>query len=149
MRTRIFTYLFSSLLMSSVTLAEGGEQKSSLVEYLWRNRPLLVFAPHEDHPFLAEQRQAIVGQFAGLRDRDMVVIEVVGDRVRINGVSRGRLKAADLRECYSLHSNDAAALLVGIDGGVKLRQSSVLPAHVLFGTIDAMPMRQQEMGESN
>jgi hypothetical protein len=36
-------------------------------------------------------------------------------------------------------------LLVGKDGGVKLSSSSPLSASTLFGTIDAMPMRIDEM----
>ena len=146
MRRRTFIYFFSFLLIAPVALAEELEQKSSMNEYLWRNRPLLVFAPHEDHSFLAAQHQAIAGQFAGLRDRDIVVIEVAGDRVIINGRSGGQLKAAVLRTLYGFRASDAAVLLVGKDGGVKLQQSSVVSAQVLFDTIDAMPMRQLEMG---
>lgn len=36
-------------------------------------------------------------------------------------------------------------LLIGLDGGVKLRQDKVIDAETLFARIDAMPMRRQEL----
>jgi len=36
-------------------------------------------------------------------------------------------------------------LLIGKDGGVKLRSSGPVSMKDLFGLIDSMPMRQQEM----
>jgi hypothetical protein len=38
-------------------------------------------------------------------------------------------------------------LLIGKDGGVKLRQQEPVGTDVLFAVIDAMPMRRQEMGK--
>ncbi|MGB2203635.1 MAG: DUF4174 domain-containing protein, partial [Pseudooceanicola atlanticus] len=38
-------------------------------------------------------------------------------------------------------------LLVGKDGGVKMRAGEVIPPETLFATIDRMPMRQREMQE--
>jgi hypothetical protein len=38
-----------------------------------------------------------------------------------------------------------AAVLVGRDGGEKLRSAEPVPAEKLFDLIDAMPMRQREM----
>jgi len=36
-------------------------------------------------------------------------------------------------------------LLIGLDGGVKLRQDEVIDTETLFARIDAMPMRRQEL----
>ncbi len=38
-----------------------------------------------------------------------------------------------------------AVLLIGKDGGVKLRSGRPFALHALFDAIDAMPMRQDEM----
>ena len=51
---------------------------------------------------------------------------------------KGRLRAA-------LAVDGFEVLLVGKDGGVKLRQETPLSVDDLFATIDAMPMRQREM----
>ena len=56
--------------------ASKPEGRDFMTSYIWLNRPLLVFAPTPGHPLLAAQRDALAGQEDGLRDRDMVWIEV-------------------------------------------------------------------------
>ena len=38
-------------------------------------------------------------------------------------------------------------MLIGKDGGVKLRQEEPISVADLFALIDSMPMRKQEMGQ--
>ena len=76
------------------------------------------------------------------------MIEIAADRVTINNHDTPNLKAPELRNRYNVSAGDAAVLLVGKDGGVKIRQAHALSAETLFTTIDAMPMRQREMRES-
>ena len=45
-------------------------------------------------------------------------------------------------------SKDFEVILIGLDGGVKLRQEDVLSQKKLFQIIDAMPMRRSEMKEN-
>jgi hypothetical protein len=47
--------------------------------------------------------------------------------------------------------NAFALVLIGKDGNVALRRNAVTPADTLASTIDAMPMRQEELkrGEAN
>lgn len=113
--------------------------------YLWTNRPLLVFAPSREHPFLAAQRESLNGQVEALRDRDVVVIEIAGDRVLLDGEPAQDLHAGKLRQRYVVERNEAAVLLVGKDGGLKVKKSDVFLAEELFEAIDAMPMRLQEL----
>ncbi len=115
--------------------------------YRWENRPLVVFAPDGDHPILAAQRDQLQGQLGALRERDMVVIEVTGQRTAIDGESTLALEADRLRQRYRVGTDEAAALLIGKDGGVKLRRPGAISADRLFETIDAMPMRRREMQE--
>ena len=55
------------------------------------------------------------------------------------------LHASKLRQRYVVDQNEAAVLLVGKDGGLKVKKSEVFLAEELFETIDAMSMRLQEM----
>ena len=127
----------------SASEPEGREFMSA---YIWLNRPLLVFAPAPGHPLLAAQREALAGQEDGLRDRDMVWIEVAGDTVTVDGRPDGSISADTLRRRYGVRRDQPAVLLVGKDGGVKMRQERPFTTRDLFDTIDAMPMRRQEMG---
>jgi len=55
--------------------------------------------------------------------------------------------AAAVRERFRVERADFTVILVGKDGGEKLRDSKPLPFARLQATIDAMPMRRQEMKE--
>ncbi len=121
--------------------------KATMEAYRWENRPLVVFAPDSDHPIVAAQRDQLEGQLGALRERDIVVIEVIGRDTTIDGESTSALEADTLRQRYRVNGDEAAALLIGKDGGVKIRQPGAISADRLFETIDAMPMRRREMQE--
>lgn len=113
--------------------------------YRWKNRPLLVFAPAADHPELQRQRTLLEGSAAGLRERDMVVIFVVGNSVEVlSGPSPG-LNAAELRRRYTVPRSEFRSILVGKDAGSKIVSRAPLTTGRLFSTIDSMPMRRDEM----
>ena len=42
-------------------------------------------------------------------------------------------------------NNDFEVILIGLDGGIKLRQDQTLLKQDLFRIIDAMPMRRNEI----
>jgi len=52
----------------------------------------------------------------------------------------------DIRKRLGVVGGSFQVLLIGKDGGVKLRSSEPVSMKDLFGLIDSMPMRQQEMG---
>lgn len=110
---------------------------TSLAAMRWEKRVLLVSAAHADDPALAQQRRILQGWAAGARDRDLVLVEIVGDRVR--GVGD---PAAMLRRRYSLPATGFSAVLIGKDGGAKTRSRTPIDGATLQAVIDAMPMRR-------
>lgn len=114
-------------------------------KYRWKNRPLVVFAASASDPRFRQQMGIVSRGRSGLRDRDMVVIRVVGDTVTTR-LGRGPgLSAAALRRRYGVKPGQFRALLVGKDTGVKISSAQPLSLKRLFVTIDAMPMRRREM----
>lgn len=98
-------------------------------------RRLILFADQRDDPALAAQR-AVVGQARdGFAARDIRVAERIGGR----GAERRRL---------GVPPRGFGLVLVGRDGGVKLRSVRVVAADRLLGTVDAMPMRRRELREA-
>lgn len=123
----------------------------SMDDFLWRHRPLLVFAPSANAPILQAQTQEIAASAADLAERDIVVLAVAGDHVILDGTlvsepDQPGLSAKSLRRRYDVPQGSQQALLVGKDGGVKVRRDGAIPRAILFDTIDAMPMRRREMG---
>jgi hypothetical protein len=113
--------------------------------YKWKYRPLVVIADSEASPSLAAQRRIVSASRAGFIERNIVVVWVVGNRVTADfGPSPG-VSGAALRARFAGRTAAFRSVLVGKDGGAKLSSASPLSASTLFGTIDAMPMRMQEM----
>lgn len=118
--------------------------------FAWQNRPVLVFAGMND--LADEQMQWLSTDPQGLRDRDIVVIEIpaVDDNdatVQVDGQRIGVSPTA-LRDKFVV-GRGFAVLLVGKDTGVKLRSNQPVSRQTLYETIDAMPMRQREMRQSS
>ena len=127
------TLAWSGLLAGMVPAGAGGPDP--LAAHRWRHRVLLAAAPTARDPTLALQRAAFAAMRAGARERDLVLVEVVGETAQARAV----------RQRFGLDPSGFAAILVGKDGGEKLRSARALDAQQLFPVIDAMPMRQSEM----
>lgn len=71
----------------------------------------------------------------GIQERDIKVYHYSSARKDLSEWKRWNVDSA----------NAFTFILVGRDGGEKLRSSEVVNAEKLFGLIDAMPMRKDEM----
>ena len=123
-----------------------------LAAYRGEFRPLIVFSSPTD-PKLLLQTNAFDAAKEGLVERDQVVLVVVGTgartiEMRAGAVTQGAAPDNEaLRERFGVAPDEFAVVLVGKDGGEKLRKNDLLTMRELFATIDAMPMRQREMRE--
>lgn len=106
-----------------------------LAPYRWSSRVVVAFAASADDPDLVRQRALFAQMGREAQQRDLVLLEGVGDDA----------KARALRAALGIGIRGFTAVLVGKDGGAKLRAGQPLDAAALFPVIDAMPMRQQEM----
>jgi hypothetical protein len=110
---------------------------TSVAEMKHDRRVLIVAAPTETDATFAVQRRDLDTWRAGAADRDVSVVEVIGDDVR--GASD---TAASLRKHFVLPARRFGAVLIGKDGHVVLRTRQPITADTLAATIDAMPMRK-------
>ena len=121
--------------------------ETALDGYRWQNRLLLVFAPDADSALYHRQQEMLLVAECGLNERDMVIIFVIRDAVSTKGRPAAPVAAVDLRDAYGVLPHEFRVVLIGKDGGVKLRQEEPISAADLFALIDSMPMRKQEMGQ--
>ena len=119
-----------------ILLAVALAASPTLAQMRWERRVLIVAAPSPQDPELAEQRRILNSWTTKRDERDLTVVEIVGDQVRGAGDS-----APALRRKFRLPAT-FTAILIGKDGGEKLRSAHPFPAAVLERTIDAMPMRR-------
>jgi hypothetical protein len=119
-----------------------------------KNRVLLIFAPAASDPRAQQQITLLAHHSAEMNERDLVVLPIYLDNgpprtgnalreLQIPPVSD--VEQLSLRRQYKIGLRDFAAILLGKDGGEKLRSSTPLTIMRLNQTIDAMPMRQDEM----
>ena len=106
-----------------------------LAPFAWQQRVLLVAAGSTGDPRFIAQKTIFVGMGAEARARDLVLVEAVGEMA----------DAQALRRRFDLAPGVFQVLLIGKDGGEKLRSATPVDAGTLFPLIDAMPMRRSEM----
>jgi hypothetical protein len=114
----------------------------------WHSRPLVLVAPRADDPAALALMHALErpDMQAALAERQIVVFTVLSGQGKRDGQRLDAAQTAALLSALGLRSDGPAmTLLIGKDGGVKLRGAELnLP--IVFDTIDRMPMRRQEMG---
>ncbi len=136
--------VFGGLLVSAaaVKAQANTSAKTSLAALLkasrWQKRVLLICAPAATDANLLRQRQLLAPARADLDARDLLVQEVL-----LNQLSTADKK--HLTEVLRVSLTGFTAVLIGKDGGAKHRETEPVAPASLFSTIDAMPMRQQEM----
>lgn len=103
-------------------------------DFKWIARPVVVFATSPADPRFAQQMELLAERPEELTVRDIVVIVDTDDD-----------NLSDLRR--KLRPRDFMMVLIGKDGGVKLRKPFPYNVRELSRSIDKMPLRQQEIRE--
>lgn len=133
----------ASLLMAASGTASAAEGLESV---RWTYRPLLIFTPSADDPRLSRQTTMLAEDPAALEDRRLAVYVVEANRVFTTfGAPAPGAEAKALRRYYRIPDDAFRVILVGLDGGEKLREEAPLSMEALFATIDGMPMRRREL----
>ena len=124
-----------------------------LASYVDHNRVLLIFAPTDTDPRFQQQLSLLTHHAAGLQERDLVLLPNVvhagaktPDTLRtLNSPYPMGDQQLDQRTRFHIGPSEFTVILIGKDGGEKLRQHTPLAYTKLAATIDAMPMRREEM----
>ena len=117
----------------------------SLDDFQWKNRLVLIYDGSEKNNAYTEQVKTLLSDQDGLIERKILLL-----RVSDNSVSDQNGNIFDkklLEETTDLRSTSGKfeILLIGLDGGIKLRKSELVSLESLYGLIDRMPMRKAEM----
>jgi hypothetical protein len=124
----------------------AGATPPMLSAFMHHSRVVVMFAPAADDPRFAAQSTQLATLGKQPTFQSLIVAGVAGDTVA--GLSD---TAAALRRRFAVAPNAFGVVLIGKDGHVALRRDAVTSAKTLASTIDAMPMRQEELkrGEAN
>jgi hypothetical protein len=121
-----------------------------LTQFQWKNRLLLIFAQDGNHPLFQDLQSQILAQKAEVDDRDLIVFEVPAQGpARMNTNTLDRKEADSIRNHFAIPSDEYSLILVGKDGGIKLKRKDQVDLKEVFELIDSMPMRQNEMRQKS
>ena len=116
--------------------------------YQWEKRVLVVFSPTRDDVQLKAQMDVILAQAAALEERDFVVwVLVANQSVMVDGEAKPHLFTRPFYGHFGVKESEFMVLMVGKDGGEKLRKTEAVGADELLALVDAMPMRKREKVE--
>ena len=141
--------LLAMLMVAGLSI--GGSRNASAVsfdlsQFQWKNRLLLLFAPIRNHPAFDALHQALITQQAEVADRDLVVFEILESGTStMDKADLDPQAARFLREKFKVRQGDFSVILIGKDGGIKLNRQNQTRIEDIFGLIDSMPMRREEM----
>ena len=132
-----------------LTLAAGSSLAASPLDALrWEIRALLIFAPSPDDGRARDLDAQLSVKACELADRDLVVARApASGGARLGGQVLARSEATALRRRYGVTDQDFTVVLVGKDGGEKLRAAEPRDLDDVLALIDGMPMRRAEMRE--
>ncbi len=145
-RRFILSALTLIVLAAGVALGSASAAAADLSDFRWEHRPSLLFAPTDRDPRLVETLGRIDPRRCEFVDRDLVMGTVVAqgnstlDDQALNADESQRLAAQ-----YAIGENTFSVLLIGKDGGEKLRVNDVPDLHTIYAVIDGMQMRSREM----
>jgi hypothetical protein len=130
----------------------GGQEALSmdLNQFQWENRLLFIFAPQEGDSFFQALQSEISTQPDEISERDLVVFKIfeTGPSYQEN-IQLDTRTAAAIRNKFAAPLGQFTCILVGKDGGTKLKRYSPVKLEEIFNLIDAMPMRREEMRQKS
>lgn len=126
-------FFYSSALTAGTTMFYSlPPDTASLEQYQWHSRPVVIFAPSKKDADYVRQIAMLEQSKADLADRDIIVLSDTSP------AASGQLRSQFKPDGFEV-------VLVGKDGGVKIRQKTPLTSEDLLATIDRMPMRKANL----
>jgi hypothetical protein len=132
--------VFIFLLLAMLSHSFGEEV--TLDELKWKNRVVLFFPDASkndnlDFSFLKDE----------LQDRKLVYFIFQNDEIISNSdYTLSQEQQKSIRSKYQMGYSKSSWVLIGLDGGVKVKKDGDLDWDFIFNTVDSMPMRRSERG---
>lgn len=118
-----------------------GQEPSS---YQWKNRIILILVDNVSDDVYKTEIAELNAHRVGLDERKFLTYHIQPSRYKIGLKGQRWQQSEKLYHQYKKTNAPFEIILVGLDGGVKLRRTSFVSCKTLFETIDAMPMRIRE-----
>jgi hypothetical protein len=127
-----------------MSIAKGNAQ--DLSSHQWNDRLVLIQAKDETNQALKNQISELKKHTEGLEDRRIVVYQLIPGKYKRGLGDDAKWEVSDgISKKLKQSDTEFEIVLIGLDGGIKLRRNELLTCEELFRTIDQMPMRRSEL----
>jgi len=119
-----------------------------LQQYQWENRIIVVYSNETELDLLSKSKQLelLKKEPNKLSERKILVIQAHKDRYKKNFPENSEWISSTLKDELNISTKtEFEVFLLGLDGGIKLRQQEILQTKKLISLIDGMPMRKAEI----
>ena len=137
--------IFKILIIISFTLKASMTISQDVASHLWEHRVLLVLTDHSNPITFQNQIKELQTNEKGLTDIKLIIYQIRKHSFKIGLNHNEWQKSSNLYEKYKDKNAPFEVILIGLDNGVKLRQSNLLTCEAFFSVIDVMPMRKEEL----
>ncbi len=133
------------LVTGAAAVGPAQAMAAELSDYRWESRPLLLFAPTDSDPRLVETMRRIEASRCDFVDRDIVLGRIVTEGTStLDGHVVDPTQAQRLVSEFGIGADSFSVVLIGKDGGEKLRVAGIPDLQAIYAVIDGMPMRARE-----
>ncbi|RNC80082.1 MAG: DUF4174 domain-containing protein [Balneola sp.] len=135
---------FSMTLYSSINA-------QNLSNHRWENRVLILVTDDLENEYYQKQLKELEGNEEKLKERKLTIYRVWEGQYKIGLEDQnGWYSVLDdnFSKLTTLSDSEFEIILIGLDGGVKVRETETIEVEKLFAIIDSMPMRAQEIRNS-
>ncbi len=136
----------NSMILSIVIMMSCAANAQCLEDLQWKNRVLIINAIDTSDQLYQKQINLFQDESEALRERKLNVFQYTYPHLRqLDFSQKKNSKNRNTKDCEFIIKEDFNVILIGLDGGVKLRSKKILTPEKLYAKIDAMPMRRSEM----
>lgn len=121
-------------------------QGQSLKTHQWKERLVLLIANDQENKSLQKQLAIFRTDQEGVKERKLFIYQITPGKYK-NGITPNTNweESSTLFKEFRKLNSDFEIILIGLDGGIKLRQEETISNKELFALIDGMPMRRAEI----
>lgn len=120
----------------------------NLSDYQWKNRLVILVDEGLETEAIRSQFKAIVSKPDELIERDILLFQLTPKTIVLSNGEKAKLSVNETYSSLSIPKNFKGILLIGKDGGIKLKKPFEVNTADIFALIDGMPMRKSEIKKS-
>ena len=117
-----------------------------LQQYQWENRIIVVYSNETELDLVSKQLKLLTKEPKELSERKLILIQAQKNQYKTIFPENSEWVSSSLtNELKISRKTKFEVFLLGLDGGIKLRQQEIVQTEKLFSLIDGMPMRKAEI----